>query len=40
MKSLLHELWAGLRGVGLEALVLAVVTLLATLAAVVALAVV
>lgn len=40
MKSLLHELRAGLRGVGLEALALAGVTLLATLAAAVALALV
>ena len=38
MKSLLHEMLAGLRGVGIEALVLAGVTLLATLAAAVALA--
>lgn len=40
MKSLLHELWAGLRGVGFEALVLGGVTLLATLAAAVVLALV
>ncbi|MEX1004307.1 MAG: hypothetical protein WD990_13365 [Acidimicrobiia bacterium] len=40
MKSLLHELRAGLRGVGIEALVVAAAALLAMITAAVVLAVV